>query len=169
MEKTTINERMQMLLDGLGMNKNSFAVKIGATPQAIGNIVRNLSKPGFELIEKILDTFPSVSEKWLVRGVGPMFITDEPNEGAISKSLDDYLQKYLTRLEESFKVALDEKTKTIEDKNSTIKSLLISIDVLSRASQLPGKQLVNEKMSAVMRVSHSVFDRSVNSLVNTGS
>lgn len=161
MERTTINERVQILLDKLGMNKNSFAVKIGVTPTTVGNIVRSITKPSFELIERILDAFPKVSEKWLVRGIGPMFITDEPN--SVSKiTIPDYLEKHLSDIENNWKRVVDEK-------NSTIQGLIYTIDVLRQTNQLPGKQLVNEKKSAVMRVSHNVFDRSVNSLVNTGS
>jgi len=56
------------------MNKNSFSVKIGlANNVTVGNIVSNrLNKPSFDVIEKILQAFDSISPDWLLLGKGPM-------------------------------------------------------------------------------------------------
>lgn len=60
------------------MNKNSFSLKIGLENNVtIGNIVSNrLNKPSFDVIEKILLTFDSISSDWLILGKGQILRND---------------------------------------------------------------------------------------------
>lgn len=75
---STINERIKELMKHYGLNINSFSVKIGMTNNvAIGSIVNKPErKPSYEVIMKILNTFPEVSRKWFIEGVGDMLVSD---------------------------------------------------------------------------------------------
>ena len=70
--ETQINERIEILIDRLSKNQSDFASKIGRKSQTISNIVNNGSKPGAEVLEAILKTFPQIDALWLVCGIGEM-------------------------------------------------------------------------------------------------
>lgn len=79
-----IQDRISLLIKTLNMNKNSFSKKIGVTNTVIGHIVVGNSfnegkrnKPSFDLLVKILDSFPEVNSEWLLRGKGTMFNDDK--------------------------------------------------------------------------------------------
>lgn len=75
-----INERIMQLISHLGMNKNSFSLKIGLTNGTIiGNIVSGrLNKPSFEVIYKIIKSFDDINGDWLLTGRGEMLKGTEP-------------------------------------------------------------------------------------------
>ena len=63
-----------MLITELGLNPNSFSTKANIQPQTLHHIIGGrLTKPGFEIIEKILSTFVDVNPDWLIRGIGHVF------------------------------------------------------------------------------------------------
>lgn len=74
-----INERIALLVNELGMNKNSFSKKIGlANNTVLENIVgRRQSKPGFEVLNKIILSIENVSSRWLMTGEGEMLLSGE--------------------------------------------------------------------------------------------
>jgi len=71
--KTTIGQRLALLIESENLNNLSFAKRVGVSPTSIGYITgERQSKPGFELIEKIATAFPQLDIDWLVRGYGEM-------------------------------------------------------------------------------------------------
>ncbi|MDI9859655.1 helix-turn-helix transcriptional regulator [Flectobacillus roseus] len=71
--ETTISQRFEALIKALKMNNNSFANSIGKSPSNIKFVVDGSSKPGFDLLEQVLKTYPNVNSDWLLRGEGEMF------------------------------------------------------------------------------------------------
>jgi hypothetical protein len=69
---TTVNERFVQLIKALGMNNNSFAKSLGKTHTTVTNITDSKSKPGFELLETVLEHYPDVNPEWLILGKGEM-------------------------------------------------------------------------------------------------
>ena len=69
-----INSRISQIISHFGLNKNSFSKKIGMENNVtIGNIVSGRrNKPSFDVIEKILLSFDSISSEWLIIGTGEM-------------------------------------------------------------------------------------------------
>jgi len=82
---STINDRISLIITHFGYNKNSFSKKIGIENNVtIGNIVNGrLNKPSFDIIEKILQNFDSISSEWLLTGKGEML--KEPETKHIAK------------------------------------------------------------------------------------
>lgn len=80
---TEIHERIEMIINSLGMNKNSFAKRIGVSNTAIENIVgRRQSKPGFEILSRVVESFENINPEWLLTGKGEMLngrTSDEHN------------------------------------------------------------------------------------------
>jgi hypothetical protein len=75
---TTINERVGMLIEALKLNKNSFSILIGVDSTVIHNIVGGrLTKPSFEVLEKIILSNDNINLEWLILGVGDQIFKDK--------------------------------------------------------------------------------------------
>ena len=74
MNQDNFNERLEMLIEALGHNKNSFSKEIGLDNNVvIGRLVKEIGrKPSFEILARILKTFPEVNPSWLILGQGEM-------------------------------------------------------------------------------------------------
>jgi len=82
MKTTSINERIELIISTLELNKNSFSRKIGlSNSTVVGNIVSGrMNKPSFEVLHKILTTFDQVSADWLITGKGEMMKAGGPDQ-----------------------------------------------------------------------------------------
>ena len=76
----TINERITLLVSTLGMNNNSFSIKIGVNPTIIHNISKGRNAPSYEVIQKIMMSFDNINIEWLMLEKGEMIITEEKKE-----------------------------------------------------------------------------------------
>lgn len=122
--ETTVNERFQSLIKVLGMNVYSFSKSVGKSHTSIQNIVESRSKPGFEILELVLKTYPTLSRDWLIMGEGEMFKATEKRP---TNSNVEYLQVYLKDLEDKFNRLIDQydvKDRQIEGMQRTIDVLL---------------------------------------------
>lgn len=84
-----ISDRIEALITHFCKgNKSLFAKKIGVTPSVIGNITgERKGNPSFEVIQKTLDAFASVSPDWFILDRGPMLRADgEPTLSATSST-----------------------------------------------------------------------------------
>ncbi len=69
-----ISNRIDILIKALKLNRNSFSKAIGLDNNVtIGRIINENRNPSFEILEKILQTFGSVSADWLLMGEGDIF------------------------------------------------------------------------------------------------
>lgn len=68
-----MQERFKQLLDEKKMNAARFATIIGVNASAISHILSGRSKPGFEILNKIVQVFPEVNMNWLISGKGAMY------------------------------------------------------------------------------------------------
>lgn len=72
-----INDRILKIIDYERLNNNSFSKKIGVNPQTMHTIVKEKkTKPSFDVLNKILISFPEIDANWLLTGDGEMFKQD---------------------------------------------------------------------------------------------
>lgn len=81
------HERVEHLIELLGKNSNSFSDALGVSSSVVYQITKGISakggkktKPGFDLLAKICETFPQVNERWLLTGKGNPFLSSEEFE-----------------------------------------------------------------------------------------
>jgi phage repressor protein C with HTH and peptisase S24 domain len=75
-----VSERLTMLIEHLANgNEKRFAESIQVKPAVINNYTtgKQQSKPGFEVMSKILEKYPQVNIDWLITGSGEMVKTDK--------------------------------------------------------------------------------------------
>lgn len=69
--------KLRELMDSQGLKSSRLAEKLEINPANISHILAGRNKPGFDLLQKILQHFPEVSAEWLLRDEGPMYRNSE--------------------------------------------------------------------------------------------
>ena len=100
---SSISERIEMIMNEMGYNKNSFSKAIGlGNNVTIGRIINEKRDPSYEVLQKIIQTFGHrINARWLVTGEGEMKIEPDTfmvNDPEAEYSSDD-IRKIITNLE----------------------------------------------------------------------
>lgn len=106
MEENSINSRLVELIEKLGLNKNSFAVKIGSTGQALHHIIGGrLNEPGSKIYKGIAKAFPDVNLNWLISGEGEVFKSNsiEKAKSLIKNAQEENIKQRVIDLENTTK------------------------------------------------------------------
>ena len=125
------HQRVEYLIKNLGKNENSFAVALGVNSSQIYNITKGSSskggkktKPSFDLLTNICETFPQVNLTWLITGKGSPLLNDE--EIASNQEMDIYLNSDVS------KALISELKEVIQDQKNREKIHLETISNLSK-------------------------------------
>jgi DNA-binding transcriptional regulator YiaG len=90
MAQTTVNERIKILIDALGMSVNAFSKSIDVPTTTMANYLKRGSSPKTQLLAKVLNRFEHVNSVWLYTGEGQMLLNSgnvaEPSATIIKKN-----------------------------------------------------------------------------------
>lgn len=67
-----MKERLNEILKHFKINASQFADQIGVQRASVSHVLSGRNKPGFDFIQKIIETYPSVSAEWLITGKGEL-------------------------------------------------------------------------------------------------
>lgn len=70
--ETAINQRLKKILEFKNLSVNALAKMIDMPQVTVNNYVRGERKISFELIERVANAFPDISQQWLLTGEGDM-------------------------------------------------------------------------------------------------
>ena len=87
-----MKERLNAILKHFKINASQFADEIGVQRASVSHVLSERNKPGFDFIQRILDTYPSISADWLITGKGEMLK---------SKNVEQYLFSEMEDKEEA--------------------------------------------------------------------
>ena len=98
-----IGERISLLINELGLNKNSFSKEIGLRNNStITNIINNPKRsPSYDIILRILSRYNQLNVRWLIAGQGQMFSIAEDSFPNINDRLSHIHRKYAITLNEA--------------------------------------------------------------------
>ena len=68
-----MQEQIQEILRREELSSSQFADKIGVQRSSVSHVISGRNKPGFDFINKILDSFPGINAEWLITGLGEMY------------------------------------------------------------------------------------------------
>jgi transcriptional regulator with XRE-family HTH domain len=81
---STVNERVILLIEHFaGGVQKDFSERAGLPVATLANIVSSRrTKPGFEILEKIVSAYPQINAQWLLKGDGEMLsqYTSKPQD-----------------------------------------------------------------------------------------
>ena len=75
-----MENRIQKIIETLGVSLNAFAHEIGVNRSTVSHILTGRNKPSLEVLQKILKRFPDLSSDWLLLGNGGMYTKKESSE-----------------------------------------------------------------------------------------
>lgn len=68
-------ERIDQVIQTLNLSARQFAELIRIQPGTISNIMAGRNKPSLDVMQKILDKYPTLNPEWLIAGRGEMWRT----------------------------------------------------------------------------------------------
>lgn len=82
----SVNQRIKLLIDELGLTVNAFANKTGVSQKALSNMFLRGTEPSSKTISSICKMVEHINKEWLLTGEGQMF-TDTKNESDKKKDI----------------------------------------------------------------------------------
>lgn len=116
MASTTIHQRFQLIVNELGLNTNVFSKELGVASTQIYNIINGRNAPSFDLLQKLVLTFPQFNIDWILLGKGPI-INNGPADSPLNA--DANLSKKIKDMERqlaAIKAQLNKPTVMTEEK-----------------------------------------------------
>lgn len=68
-----MKEKIQLLIKNEGLTQSRLAEMLEIQPANVSHILAGRSKPGFELLQKILRRFPRINPDWLLLDAAEMY------------------------------------------------------------------------------------------------
>lgn len=68
-----MEQRLQQFLSAENISQSQFADKLGVARASVSHILAGRNKPGFDFIESMSRTYPSLNLDWLIMGKGKMY------------------------------------------------------------------------------------------------
>ncbi|WP_020603161.1 helix-turn-helix domain-containing protein [Spirosoma spitsbergense] len=133
----TISSRINQVMEKERMSVTAFSKAVNKSYTAISMILKGSSKPGWELLESILETFPDVNPGWLMTGDGE-FLKASVTPAAPGSGGDAYLVEHLHTLEENFARL----AKQLESKDKQIEGLQRTVDALISRPATPASNFL---------------------------
>lgn len=72
-------QRIKAIKSALGISENELARRLGISQSTLNGYTLGKRTPSYEFAETVLNAFSDISAEWLMRGDGPMYISDLPS------------------------------------------------------------------------------------------
>jgi len=95
---SAVSSRMGNAVAMLASNQKEFSERTGIDPTHLSYIVNRNGEPGLTTIQRVLSTFPTLSARWLILGVGNM--QDDTETAASLRSQLQDKQRIISLLED---------------------------------------------------------------------
>lgn len=71
------HERLEFLMQDQGLTKKAFAEKTGLSPSLVSHLSTGRNLPGLEVLQRIINAFPTLNARWIIGNEQPMWIAVE--------------------------------------------------------------------------------------------
>lgn len=68
-------ERIEKLIETLGLSARQFAVEIRVQPGTISNMMAGRNNPSLDVMKRIMERYETLNPEWLIAGRGSMWRT----------------------------------------------------------------------------------------------
>lgn len=83
-----MNNRIKRFMDYKRLSPSELADAIGVQRSNITHVLQGRNKPGFQFINKMLETFPEINAKWLMTGEEEMLMSGHEEKKTGEKRVD---------------------------------------------------------------------------------
>ena len=131
-------ERINELMRKEGLSELQFAKRIGVPQSSVNGYLSGKNTPPTKFLTSVITEFSDVSAEWLMRGEGPMYISDIPTDSDTDEVLD--LKAEITRLRAEL-AELREENETLQADNRRLSERTDKlIDILYRDDEASRKK-----------------------------
>ncbi len=128
-----ILERLKQFIDYKGISVSGFEKSIGMSNASFSKSLRNKKAIGTDKLENILKVYPEINPTWLLRGKGPMLISEKTNCYDSTENFQNHVnEEYLNYASTSIIDYMKTKDRRIEDLCSENGALKKEIEILKR-------------------------------------
>ncbi|MBC6698903.1 hypothetical protein [Hymenobacter sp. BT190] len=124
MTETSINQRLKILIDALGVNTRRFSMMVGVNDATTRTYLDRGSKPSAEYVASIISAVERINPAWLLLGKGEMFLTGAGEVQVVdAKRPDDatdYEKEALRREVEQLRQLLEAKDELLAAKEEVL-------------------------------------------------
>lgn len=108
-ESLTINQRLKLFLDHIGIGRQKFADTLGVSQQVLSNALGGRTKyPKSDFLISLIDNYPNFNIYWLLTGKGEMFIDEMLNSSEDLKQELEALRKENSKLKDKIIALLEQ-------------------------------------------------------------
>lgn len=68
-----IKDRIEKIIRDEGITLSKFADEIGVQRSSISHILSGRNKPGFDILQNILNRYRNVNAEWFIQGIGDVY------------------------------------------------------------------------------------------------
>ena len=76
MEDSSIGDRIGKILSHYGLKSGELAERIGVKAGTMSHFMSGRNKPSFDVLARLLESFPSLSPDWVIHGIGEIERSD---------------------------------------------------------------------------------------------
>ena len=76
MADSSIGDRMGEILSHYGLKSGELAERIGVKAGTMSHFMSGRNKPSFDVLARLLESFPSLSPDWVIHGIGEIERSD---------------------------------------------------------------------------------------------
>ncbi len=134
-----MQEQIQEILRREDLSSSQFADKIGVQRSSVSHVLSGRNKPGYDFINKILDSFPGINAEWLITGLGEMYKQRRPVEelfeGPFSETSPSPEEPKLSAKVETVSLRKEDDKRTIPEKKQVERVIVFYTDKTFREYQ----------------------------------
>ncbi|MDY3979660.1 MAG: helix-turn-helix transcriptional regulator [Tidjanibacter sp.] len=67
-----MKDQLSAIMQREGLTANKLSLMLGIQPSSISHIIAGRNKPGYDMIVRLIETFPAYNPEWLLTGKGSM-------------------------------------------------------------------------------------------------
>jgi len=112
----TLQDRILIILNELGINHSQFADEIGVQRSSISHVLSGRNKPSFEFLQKLILAYPQINADWLIIGREPMFLTS--HDQGVSKNNEKPVSKRDSDSSTTLELGIDQRNQVLQSENS---------------------------------------------------
>ncbi len=138
-----VKQRVREVIDANAESTYAFSKEIRVKQTTVSDYLNNGKTPSWAVIRGIIEEYSDISLEWLLRGKGPMYISDIPTDDDTDQVLD--LKAEITRL----RAERDELRKGVEELRKGVEPLRQEVIELRAINRYQEKRL--DKLAGLLR------------------
>lgn len=133
--ETTINQRIEMIMEHLKMYPADFSRLINVPRQKISNVITGKFDPKTDFLNALCEFIPTINIHWVITGKGKMLLSDNYNAPVSNQTIEEPISDLYMDANEikDLKTLVKDLMATVKDQASTLKGYANAEEINAKA------------------------------------